>query len=129
MEQNSFIIDPKTDLPIGFKMLSIKENTIVEVDTIMCLKIIAEYHLRSCIFANVKICGITAGSCTGQWEFQIGICEGIEMGTIAYGTVYFTSLCGLCNIKVSLEPKPLKETMEWVGLSYEFQYHKNEKWY
>ena len=41
---------------------------------------IVEEHLKACIFAGIKISGINAEVAPGQWEFQIGPCEGIEAG-------------------------------------------------
>ena len=39
---------------------------------------IVETHLRACITAGVRISGINAEVANGQWEFQIGPCEGIS---------------------------------------------------
>jgi len=41
---------------------------------------IAEKHLQACIEAGIKISGINAEVSNGQWEYQIGPCEGIEAG-------------------------------------------------
>jgi glutamine synthetase len=43
-------------------------------------RMIVEKHLRMCIEAGVKISGINAEVAKGQWEFQIGPCEGIQAG-------------------------------------------------
>jgi glutamine synthetase len=41
---------------------------------------IVEEHLKACIFAGIQISGINAEVAPGQWEFQIGPCEGIAAG-------------------------------------------------
>lgn len=43
-------------------------------------RIIVEQHLQMCIEAGIKISGINAEVAKGQWEFQIGPCEGIYAG-------------------------------------------------
>jgi len=43
-------------------------------------RIIVEKHLQMCIEAGIKISGINAEVSNGQWEFQIGPCEGIQSG-------------------------------------------------
>ena len=41
---------------------------------------VMEAHYKACIYAGVKICGTNAEVMPGQWEYQVGPCEGIEMG-------------------------------------------------
>ncbi|KAI1714344.1 glutamine synthetase, beta-Grasp domain-containing protein [Ditylenchus destructor] len=41
---------------------------------------IVEAHYRCCLYAGVKISGTNAEVMPGQWEFQVGPCEGIQMG-------------------------------------------------
>ena len=41
---------------------------------------VAEAHYRACLYAGIKISGINAEVMPAQWEFQVGPCEGIEMG-------------------------------------------------
>lgn len=43
-------------------------------------RIIVEKHLQMCIKAGIKISGMNAEVAKGQWEFQIGPCEGIQAG-------------------------------------------------
>lgn len=35
---------------------------------------------RACLYAGVNISGINAEVMPAQWEFQVGPCEGVEMG-------------------------------------------------
>ena len=39
---------------------------------------IVEAHYKACLYAGIKISGINAEVMPGQWEFQVGPCEGIE---------------------------------------------------
>ena len=41
---------------------------------------IMECHYKACIYAGVKIAGENAEVMPSQWEFQVGPCEGIQMG-------------------------------------------------
>ena len=41
---------------------------------------IAEEHMYACLKAKIKYCGLNSEVTDGQWEFQIGTCEGIEAG-------------------------------------------------
>lgn len=34
---------------------------------------LAESHLRACIKAGLKVCGMNGEASAGQWEFQVGI--------------------------------------------------------
>jgi len=43
-------------------------------------RIIVEKHLKMCIESGIKISGMNAEVAKGQWEFQIGPCEGIQAG-------------------------------------------------
>ncbi len=41
------------------------------------LRELAERHLEYCLYAGLKIAGLNAEVSVSQWEFQIGIAEGI----------------------------------------------------
>merc|ERR1711934_807380 len=41
---------------------------------------IADTHYKACLYAGVQIAGINAEVMPGQWEYQIGPCEGIDSG-------------------------------------------------
>jgi glutamine synthetase len=40
---------------------------------------VAEDHIRACLWAGLNIAGLNAEVFPGQWEFQVGICHGIDM--------------------------------------------------
>ncbi len=41
---------------------------------------VAEEHYARCLFAGIKVAGMNAEVMPGQWEFQIGPCQGMEIG-------------------------------------------------
>jgi glutamine synthetase len=73
-----------------------------------------EAHYRVCLYSGVKISGINAEVMPSQWEFQVGPCEGIEMGDHLWMARYLlTRLAEQWGIKVSFHPKPLAG--DWNG--------------
>jgi glutamine synthetase len=41
---------------------------------------IVEAHYKACLYAGIKISGTNAEVMPAQWEYQVGPCEGIDMG-------------------------------------------------
>ncbi|KAM9841259.1 glutamine synthetase-like [Aulostomus maculatus] len=75
---------------------------------------IVECHYKACLYAGVNICGTNAEVMPSQWEFQVGPCEGIEMGDhlwIARFLLY--RVCEDFGVVVTLDPKPIKG--DWNG--------------
>jgi glutamine synthetase len=71
---------------------------------------IAEEHFHNCVTAEVKICGINGEVFPGQWEFQIGICEGIEAADHLWVARYILiRTAEAFNMNVSFAPKPVPE--------------------
>jgi glutamine synthetase len=118
LEQEYFMIDNNTGMPIGFcKNLVAKPQ-----GQYYCSsgadnafgRNIAEEHLQSCIKAGIKISGINAEVAPGQWEFQIGPCEGIEEGDHMWTARYLLiRIAEKYNVSINFEPKPLKG--DWNG--------------
>jgi len=75
---------------------------------------VADAHYKACLHAGVKIAGQNAEVMPGQWEFQVGPCEGIESGDhlwmARYLMVRTTEELGVC---VSFDPKPIPG--DWNG--------------
>jgi len=75
---------------------------------------VADLHYKCCLHAGVKIAGQNAEVMPGQWEFQIGPCEGIQSGDdlwmARYLMVRVTEELGMC---VSFDPKPIAG--DWNG--------------
>ena len=82
--------------------------------TIILSLFFSPHSLRACLYAGVKICGTNAEVMPAQWEFQIGPCEGVEMGDhlwIARWILF--RLCENAGIVVTLSPKPIPG--DWAG--------------
>merc|ERR1712084_151852 len=68
---------------------------------------VADEHLAKCLEAGVKIAGINAEVMPGQWEYQIGPCQGVEIGdhmTVARYIMYRVTESH--NVVCSFSPKP-----------------------
>lgn len=75
---------------------------------------IVESHLSACLYAGIKICGTNAEVMPSQWEFQVGPCEGIEMGDHLWMARYLLQLISEDQgVVVSLDPKPIPG--DWNG--------------
>jgi glutamine synthetase len=69
---------------------------------------IVEKHLQSCLYAGVMIEGINGEVMPSQWEYQIGICKGVQVGDHLWIARYLLNrIAEQNNICVSLHPKPL----------------------
>jgi len=70
---------------------------------------IVEEHYRCCLYAGIKIAGSNAEVMPSQWEYQVGPCEGIEMGDHLWVSRYL--LYKVCerkgNIIPTFDPKPI----------------------
>ena len=68
-----------------------------------------EKHLEYCMYADVKISGINAEVAPGQWEFQVGPCEGISAGDhLTIARYLLVRLSEEFNYTIDFHPKPLK---------------------
>jgi len=75
---------------------------------------IVEAHYRACLYAEVKISGVNAEVMPSQWEFQVGPCEGIEMGDHLWIARYLLDrVAEEFGVMVSYHPKPLAG--DWNG--------------
>jgi len=73
-----------------------------------------EAHYRACLYAGINISGINAEVMPSQWEFQVGPCEGIQMGDHLWMARFLlTRVAEQFNVVVSFHPKPLKG--DWNG--------------
>lgn len=77
-------------------------------------RLIAESHYLYCLQAGIKISGINAEVAPGQWEFQIGPCEGISAGDHLWMARYLLlRTAEQYSVGVNFEPKPVKG--DWNG--------------
>jgi glutamine synthetase len=75
---------------------------------------VLEAHYRACLYAGVKIAGTNTEVMPAQFEFQVGPCEGIEMGDHLWMARFLLQRVaedyGVC---VSFDPKPMMG--DWNG--------------
>ena len=73
-----------------------------------------ECHYRACLYAGIKVAGTNAEVMPGQFEYQVGPCEGIQSGDHLWMSRYILHRVaedfGVC---VSLDPKP--KSGDWNG--------------
>jgi glutamine synthetase len=75
---------------------------------------VAEAHLKACLAAGINISGINGEVFPGQWEYQVGPCEGIEAADQLWMSRYIMHrVCEKFNVIVTFEPKPVKG--DWNG--------------
>ena len=87
-------------------------------------RIIVEKHLQMCIESGIKISGINAEVAKGQWEFQIGPCEGIEAGDHLIVARYILErLAEQINCSINYSPKP-KPDINGSGCHINFSTYK-----
>ena len=77
-------------------------------------RMVMEDHYRACLEAGIKISGTNAEVMKGQWEYQIGPCEGLNSGDHMWMSRYLLyRVCEFLEIVVSLDPKPMEG--DWNG--------------
>lgn len=75
---------------------------------------LVEAHYRACLYAGVTISGTNAEVMAGQWEYQVGPCEGIDMGDHLWISRWILLRIGeIFGIVISFDPKPMKG--DWNG--------------
>ena len=119
LEQEYFIINPKTNLPIGFNGYSNDVNSneytspqgryYCSVGTNNAIgRDLANLHYEYCLKMNLKVSGINAEVAPGQWEFQIGPVEGIEAADqLLVARYVLIRLAEKYDLSISFHPKPL----------------------
>jgi glutamine synthetase len=75
---------------------------------------IVEKHFQYCLYAGIKVCGINGEVTPSQWEAQIGICTGEEIGDHLWIARYILSrVAEEYGAFVELHPKPVGDA--WNG--------------
>uniref|UniRef100_A0A914CY48 glutamine synthetase n=1 Tax=Acrobeloides nanus TaxID=290746 RepID=A0A914CY48_9BILA len=68
---------------------------------------VIEAHYRACLHAGLEISGTNAEVTPGQWEYQIGPCEGISMGDQLWVSRYLLHRTAeLFGVLITMDPKP-----------------------
>ena len=120
LEQEYFLLDPATRHPIGVD--SGQEVHYCSTGPPLRLgRMIAEEHMAACIAANLTISGINAEVETGQWEFQIGPCVGIDQGDHMWVARYLLKrIAEKHNLEVSFKAKVLDSSHNGSGCHANF---------
>ena len=75
---------------------------------------VVEAHYRACLYAGVTISGVNAEVMPGQWEYQVGPCEGVASGDEVWLSRYIMQrVCEDFHVRVSYDPKPISG--DWNG--------------
>ena len=117
IEQEYFIVDPKTKYPLGFDIGQTHGLVSPEpqgkyycgVGTGCALaRDIPETHMKYCLYAGINICGINGEVAPAQWEYQIGPCVGIDAGDHLWISRYILNrISENFGYEISYHPKPL----------------------
>lgn len=118
IEQEYFLINPETELPLGFPKNGFPHpqgQYYCSVGTGNSFgRNIADEHLKLCLYAGVQICGINGEVAAGQWEYQIGPSIGINSGDHVWISRYILErVAEKHGVKVCWDPKPVKG--DWNG--------------
>lgn len=75
---------------------------------------IVDAHYRACLYAGIQMSGTNAEVMPGQWEYQVGPCEGIESGDqLTMSRYIMQRVCEEFGVRVSFDPKPISG--DWNG--------------
>jgi glutamine synthetase len=123
LEQEYFMIDTKTKKPLGLNNDFLKQGQYycsIGAENAFGRNLVEE-HLEACLYAGLKISGINAEVAPGQWEFQVGPCEGIEAGDHMWIARYLLGrLSEKYDVRIEYHPKPILENINGSGCHCNF---------
>ena len=118
-EQEYFLYDPETNMPLGFPMNGYPEPQGPYYCGVGARKAfgrsIIEEHLDLCLEAGLNVEGINAEVAAGQWEFQTFAKGGKNAGDVTWICRYLLErVAEQYGVAVNWHPKPLGDT-DWNG--------------
>jgi len=118
IEQEYFLIDSKTNKPVGFPFIGQPEPQGLYYcgigASVMYGRDVVDAHYRACLYAGIKISGINGEVAPGQWEYQVGPTIGMESGDQMWMSRYILErIAEMAGYYVNLDPKPVKG--DWNG--------------
>jgi glutamine synthetase len=119
-EQEYFLYDPQTRLPLGFPAGGFPEPQGPYYCGVGGSKVfgrsIVEEHLDLCIEAGLNVEGINAEVAAGQWEFQIFAKGAHSAGDQIWMARYLLERTAeKYGVDVEWHPKPLGKDLDWNG--------------
>lgn len=89
---------------------------------------IAEEHYITCLKAGFSLSGFNEEVLPGQWEYQIGICKGIEAADQLWISRYLLHrIAQKYDVIVSFDPKPITGDWNGTGLHHNISTNKTRK--
>jgi glutamine synthetase len=115
LEQEYFIYDCNTDLPLGFNPNGKQGQYYCSVGALNAFgRNISDQHLEACLYAGIKISGTNLEVCSGQLEYQVGPVEGISAADQLWVSRYILEkISEQHGIYIVYHPKPIKG--DWNG--------------
>ncbi|KAK5120640.1 hypothetical protein LTR85_005998 [Meristemomyces frigidus] len=78
---------------------------------------IVEAHYKACLYAGLEISGTNAEVMPAQWEYQIGPCDGIDLGDHMWMSRFLLHrVAEEFGVKVTFAPKPIPGDWNGAGL-------------
>jgi len=78
---------------------------------------IVEAHHKACMYAGIEISGTNAEVMPAQWEYQVGPCEGIDLGDQLWVSRWLLHrIAEEFGVVVSFKPKPIPGDWNGAGL-------------
>ena len=122
LEQEYFIYDVATNLPLGFSY-SIKQGqyycSVGANNTFG--RMISDEHMEACLYSGIKISGTNAEVAPAQFEYQIGPVEGIDAADQLWVSRYILEkITEKYDVYIVYHPKPLGNNWNGSGCHTNF---------